>query len=89
MQYIPTANYKPIIVGARSKARNVFVSSNTGIVISNPTRGMDVWVNSVCVVVALRRADPPVEGVLPSVYKIHNFKINSECELAREPNPSR
>jgi hypothetical protein len=36
-------------------------------------------------VAALSRADPPVQGVLPTVYKIHNFRINSEWEQAREP----
>jgi hypothetical protein len=33
---------KPITVGARSKVCNVFARSNTGIVGSNPTEGMDV-----------------------------------------------
>jgi hypothetical protein len=31
----------------------------------------------------------PGQGVLPTVYKINNFRINSEWEQAREPNPSR
>jgi hypothetical protein len=35
---------------ARSKAWNVFTRSNTGILGSNPTQGMDVCVYSVCVV---------------------------------------
>jgi hypothetical protein len=54
-----------ITVAARSKARTVFFRSNTGIVGSNPTKGMmSVCVYSVLVmsyvqVAALRRADPP------------------------------
>jgi hypothetical protein len=30
----------------------------------------------------------PVQAVLPTVYKIHNFRINCEWEQVREPNPS-
>jgi hypothetical protein len=48
---------------ARTEARTVFGRSNTGIVGSNPTRGMDVcpWfsVFVLSCVEALRRADPP------------------------------
>jgi hypothetical protein len=50
----------PITEAAWSKARTFFANSNTGIVGSNPTRGMDVCVRLFCVQVeALRRADPP------------------------------
>jgi hypothetical protein len=42
---------KPITVAARSKARTVFALSNTGVAISNPTRGMDVHVRLFCVCV--------------------------------------
>jgi hypothetical protein len=56
----------PITVAAQSEAWNVFVRSNAGIVVSNPTQGMDVCVCLFCVyvlscvqVTALRRADPP------------------------------
>jgi hypothetical protein len=56
----------PITVAARSKAWTVFARSNTGIVGSNPTWGMDVYVRLFCVcavlyveVAALRLADPP------------------------------
>jgi hypothetical protein len=31
----------------------------------------------------------PVQGVLPIVCKIHNFRINSEWEKYKEPNPLR
>jgi hypothetical protein len=40
---------EPITVTARSKAWDVFTRSNTGIVGSNPTQGMDVCVYSVFV----------------------------------------
>jgi hypothetical protein len=58
-------NERPITVAARSKACSVFARLNTGIVGSNPTRGMiSVCVYSVfvlfCVYEAgLRRADSP------------------------------
>jgi hypothetical protein len=50
--------------GRASKAWTVFARSNTGVVGSNPTRGMDVCVSLFCLccpvyVTALRRADPP------------------------------
>jgi hypothetical protein len=35
---------KPTTAAARSKAGTVFVRSNTGVMGSNPTRGMDVCV---------------------------------------------
>jgi hypothetical protein len=31
----------------------------------------------------------PLQGFLRTIYKIENFRINSEWEQAREPNPSR
>jgi hypothetical protein len=58
--YWPLNKTWPITVGARSKARTVFARSNAGIVVSNPTQGMDVSVRLFCVLVAaLQRADPP------------------------------
>jgi hypothetical protein len=44
-----------ITVAARSKARTVFDGSNTGIVSSNPTQGMDVCVRLfyICVVLGV------------------------------------
>jgi hypothetical protein len=39
---------RSITVAERSKARTVFARSNTGIVGSNPTRGMDVCVRLFC-----------------------------------------
>jgi hypothetical protein len=51
---------EPITVAARSKAWTVFARSNTGVVGSDRTQGMDVCVRLFCVyVAALLRADPP------------------------------
>jgi hypothetical protein len=62
-------DWSPITVTARSKARNVFARLNAGIVGSNLTQGMDVfvYVYSVfvlsCVqVAALRGADHSSQG---------------------------
>jgi hypothetical protein len=46
---------KPIAVAVRSEAENVFASSNTGIVGSNPTRDMDAYLHFYCVCVFLCR----------------------------------
>jgi hypothetical protein len=46
---------EPIAVAARSKAWNVFARSNTGIMCSNPTRGMNVCVRLFCVFADLCR----------------------------------
>jgi hypothetical protein len=49
----------PITVAARSEAWTVFAPSNTGIVGSNPTQDMDIFVHLLGVQLAsLRRADP-------------------------------
>jgi hypothetical protein len=85
---------KPIIVAVLSKTRNVFARSNTEIVGSNPTRGMDVCLRfpRVCFVVCMWR---PWEGLIPVQESYHlsiRFiisLINSEWEQVREPNPSR
>jgi hypothetical protein len=39
----------PVTVAARCKAWTVFALSNAGIVVSNPTQGMDVCVRLFCV----------------------------------------
>jgi hypothetical protein len=59
----------------RSQARTVFGRSNTWIVVSNPTRGMDVSppFSVLCLhvwVEALRRADPPFKEFhqLPNIF---------------------
>jgi hypothetical protein len=62
-------------VAARSKALTVFARPNTGIMGSIPIRSMDVCVRLFCVYVAvLRRADPPSNEFLPTVYKL-SWKI--------------
>jgi hypothetical protein len=71
---------EPITVTARSKASTVFARSNTGIVDSNTTRGMDVCVRlfRVCVVLCIGRGLAtglsPVQGVLPTAYRIKKLK---------------
>jgi hypothetical protein len=58
----------PITVGAPSNAWNVFASSNTGIVGSNPTQGKDVCVYSVFVLGSgIATGSSPVQGVVPTV----------------------
>jgi hypothetical protein len=64
---------RQITVSARSKAWTVFARPNTGIVASNPTQGMDVFVHVFCVCVVcegngLATGWSPAQGVLPTVY---------------------
>jgi hypothetical protein len=65
--------YVPITVAALSKAWTVFVHSNTGIVGSNTTWGMDICVRLFCVCIVLCAGSglatgwSPVQGVLPTV----------------------
>jgi hypothetical protein len=67
-------------MAARSKARTVFARSNSGIVGSNPTQGMDVCVClfSVCVVLCVGSGfvagRSPVQGVLPTACRIKKLK---------------
>jgi hypothetical protein len=64
----------PITVSARSKAWTVFTRSNAGIVGSNLTQGMDVYVRLFCVYVVLCVGSglatgwSPGRGALPTVY---------------------
>jgi hypothetical protein len=72
-------------MAAQSKTRNV--------VGSNATRGMNVCVYSVfvlpCVGSGLATGWSPVQGVLPTVCKIHISELtNSGWAQARAPNPS-
>jgi hypothetical protein len=70
----------PITVASRSKAPTVFARSNTAIVGSNLTQGLDVCVRLFCVCVVLREGSglmtdwSPVQGVLPSVYRIKKLQ---------------
>jgi hypothetical protein len=61
-------------LAARLEAWTVFVCSNTGVVGSNPTRGVDVCVYSVfvlpCVGSGLEVGWFPTQEVLPTVYMI-------------------
>jgi hypothetical protein len=84
----------PNTVAARSKAWHVFVPSNTGIVGSNPTRGMYVCVCSVFVLSyvgsGLLMDWSPAQGTLQSLYEIQISQlVNTEWAQAKEPNPSR
>jgi hypothetical protein len=71
---------QPITVAARSKAWTVFSHSNTGIVGSNSTWAMNVCVPLFCVCVVLcvgiglATGSSPVQGVLPTVYRLRNWK---------------
>jgi hypothetical protein len=75
--YVP---YMPITMAARSKAWTVFARSNTRIVGSNPAQGMDVCVRLFCVCFVLCVGSclltgwSPVQGALPTVYRIKNWK---------------
>jgi hypothetical protein len=62
-------------VAARSKAWTAFARSNTGVVCSNPTRGIDVCV-FLCVGRDLATGWPLVQGVVPNVYNIKKPKWN-------------
>jgi hypothetical protein len=53
--HIDSVLIRPVTLAARSKARNVFARLNTGIVGSNPARGMDVCLPLFCVCVVLCR----------------------------------
>jgi hypothetical protein len=65
----------PIPATSRSKASTVFPGSNTRNVGSTPTRGMDVCVRVVlCVSSGLATGWSPVQGVLPTVYGLRNWK---------------
>jgi hypothetical protein len=70
----------PITVVAWSKSWTIFACWNTRIMGSNPTRGMDVCVRLFCVYVVLCVGSglatgwSPAQGVLPTVYRLRNWK---------------
>jgi hypothetical protein len=72
--------YLPITVASRSKVWTVFACSNTGVVRSNPTQSMNVCVRLFCISVVLytgrdlAKGCSPIQGVLPTVYKIKKMK---------------
>jgi hypothetical protein len=61
--------------------------SNTMIVGSNPTRGMNICVS--CVVLCRGHASvwSHVQGILSNVNRVHNIRGNSELEQAIRLNP--
>jgi hypothetical protein len=71
---------EPITVAVRSKAWTLLAGLNTGVLGSNPTRGMDVYVrlSCVCVILCVGRGLAmgwsPVQGVLQAVYRLKNWK---------------
>jgi hypothetical protein len=71
-------------VAARSKAWIVFARSNAGIVGSNPTQVTDVCVSLFCVCVTLCGGSglatgwSPVQGVLPTLYRIKKLKKSGQ-----------
>jgi hypothetical protein len=76
-------NYKktmPITLVVLSKAWTVFARSDAGIVGSNPTQGMDICVHLFCVYVVLcvdiglSTGWSPIQGVLPTAYRIKKLK---------------
>jgi hypothetical protein len=64
------------VIDQRNTKRTVFARSNTGVVGSNPTRCMDVCLRLFCVSSGLAMGWYPVQGVLPTVYKIKKLKWN-------------
>jgi hypothetical protein len=65
--------------GRGSKSWNIFARSNTWIVGSNPTGGMDICLRFFCLccfmwVVTLRQGRSPIQAMLPAVYNIHTSR---------------
>jgi hypothetical protein len=75
-------SYLSITMAARFKTWIIFARWNTGIVGLNPTRGMDVCVrlfyvyvgSFFCVDSGLETGSSPVQGVVPTVYRLRNWK---------------
>jgi hypothetical protein len=68
----------PITAAARSKARTVFSRPNTGVMDSNPTRGMDVCVCFFCVCIVLSVDD----GLIPRPTSPTDCECGQETEKA-------
>jgi hypothetical protein len=84
----------PTTVAAQSKAWTVFARSNTGIVGSNPTQGMVVCVRLFCCVVlcvgsGLATGWFPDQGVLQTVYRLRNWKMDPRSGRDLEPQIDR
>jgi hypothetical protein len=70
----------PNTVAARSKAWTVFAHSNTGIMGSNRTWGIDVCVSLFCVqVAALQQAEPPSKESYRLCKKIKELKNGQDA----------
>jgi hypothetical protein len=65
---------EPITVAAQSKVWTVFSRSNTGILGSNFTRVMDVYVRFCVWVVTLRRTDPSAKDSYQLCTGLRNWK---------------
>jgi hypothetical protein len=81
---------QPITVAAQSNAWTVFARSNTGIVGSNPTWFMDVWLPIFCVCVlrvgsALWRTDPPSKKSYRLYKRSRNWKTAKFQRRTAEP----
>jgi hypothetical protein len=93
--WVAFANYISVRkMKSRSKARNVFASSNTGIVGPIPLEAwMHVCVYSVFVLFCVRSGFAtgwsPVQGVQPPVHNIHISELILNGKQTSEPNPSR
>jgi hypothetical protein len=71
----------PSTVTARRKEWITFARSNTGVVDSNPTRGMDVCVRAVlCIGSGLTTAWSLVQAVVPSVYKDYETEEEARAQ---------
>jgi hypothetical protein len=88
----------PITVAARSKAWTIFARSSTGVVGSNPARGMCVCIRLFCVCVVLCVGNglatgwSPFQGVLPTVYrnnKLKNFQGPKGCRAIEREREKR
>jgi hypothetical protein len=75
-----TESLQTISVAVQSKAWTVFARSNAEVVGWNPTRDMDVYVRLfyvhalLCVCSGLATGSSPMQGVLPTVYRIKKLK---------------
>jgi hypothetical protein len=85
--HTPVYRRMPATVAAPCEAWTVFSHSNTGDVGSNLTRGMDVCLRLFCVFAVpcigsgLATGWSPVQGVLPTVYRI--------TKLKKRPGPNK
>jgi hypothetical protein len=76
----------PIIVAAPSKVWSLFTRSNAGTMGSNLTQGMDVCERLSCIYVVLCIGSglvtdwSPVQGFLPTVYRIKRLKKTAEVQ---------